>query len=342
MNARLHDPTAETLHPFVSQASFRLPELMTFSTWHEHAPFAFWLADAVRPRTIVELGVHHGFSYFVLCQSVRQLMLDARCFAIDTWKGDEHAGTYGEDVYERVCRHNRRYDAFSRLIRSDFAEACDQFADGSIDLLHIDGCHTYEAVRRDFDTWLPKLSPRGVIMFHDIAEYGNGFGVHLLWDMLRQRYLHFEFHHGHGLGLIGVGDAIPERLGSLFGASGCAASAQAIRATYQRLGACIAYAWQIEEQRDRIAQQTRQIAAEQGQIARLTAAVALYEASTSWRVTAPLRKIAGYMHLARGIAGATARTLRSVSGGAEPDYGRQNLARLGRTPYRGVADIRSR
>ena len=36
---------------------------------------------------------------------------------------------------------------FSSLLRMDFADARDHIEDGSVDLLHIDGLHTYEAVR---------------------------------------------------------------------------------------------------------------------------------------------------------------------------------------------------
>jgi hypothetical protein len=275
MNVQLRDLSAHDLTAFVSAESFWVPDQFTDSAWIEHAPFAFWLVDALRPRTIVELGVHNGFSYFVFCQAVRRLQLKARCFAIDTFEGDEHAGYYGDDVYEDVSRRNRRYDGFSRVIRSTFAEACEQFADGSVDVLHIDGCHTHDAVRRDFETWLPKLSSRGVVLFHDTAERGNGFGVHLLWDELRTRYPHFEFMHGHGLGIIGVGDQIPVKARRLFAASAGASSTQAIRAVYERLGGAI--------------EDLRQMREHKRQLAAMQARIQSFEQSTSWRLTAPLR-----------------------------------------------------
>jgi O-antigen biosynthesis protein len=295
MNLRLRDSTGarEQEQSCVSPASYWLPDLMTSSAWTEHAPFGFWIVEALRPTTIVELGVHRGFSYYVLCQAVQQLRLDARCFAIDTWIGDEHAGFYGEDVFAEICRHNRRYDGYSRLIRSDFSDACGQFADGSIDLLHIDGCHTYEAARRDFETWLPKLSPRGVVLFHDTAEYENGFGVYRLWEALRGRYPHFEFTHGHGLGIIGVGENLHAKAGRLFEASANRTWAGDIRASYERLGALTQRVQQLET------------------------AISAYEASTSWRITAPLRMIARLMRSVCPAAGKLGATLRDADAAGE-------------------------
>jgi O-antigen biosynthesis protein len=315
MNFQLRDLSAHDLTSFVSAESFWVPDQCADSAWIEHAPFGFWLVDALRPRTIVELGVYHGFSYFVFCQAVRQLQLPARCFAIDSFEGDEHAGLYGNDVYEDVLRRNRRYDGFSQVIRSTFAEACDQFADGSIDMLHIDGCHTHDAVRRDFETWLPKLSSRGVILFHDTAEHSPGFGVHLLWDELRTRYPHFEFMHGHGLGIIGVGDNIPAKVRRLFAASANASSTQSVRATYERLGGAIEDLRQVREQ-------TRQLS-------EMQARIQSYEQSTSWRLTAPLRAAGTLLKSARG-AGAWIGIVLSAFGHAVADARAYDPARCPR------------
>jgi len=299
MNVQLRELSPVGLHSCVSQASYRMPDLINGSAWLEHAPFGFWIVEALRPRTIVELGVHGGFSYSVFCQAVQRLQLSARCFAIDTWRGDEHAGYYGDDVYDAVCAHNRRYDSFSRLIRSDFADACSAFAAGAIDLLHIDGCHRYEAVRRDFESWLPKMSPRGVILFHDTSEYSEGFGVHRLWDELCARYPSFAFTHGHGLGVLGVGEELPAALRELFGASASPAAAQTIRAIYERLGAAVSAAHELDELRE--------------QVRHLGAVSESYEASTSWRLTAPLRRLARLMSSANSVAGELSNRLPDVA-----------------------------
>ena len=311
MNRQLRDLPPISLTSFISQPSYWMPEMMTGSAWLEHAPFGFWTINALRPRTVVELGVHHGFSYFVLCQAVQRLHLSTRCFAVDSWVGDEHAGFYGDEVYQAVCAHNRRYDSFSRLIRSDFSDACAEFAEGSIDLLHIDGCHTFEAVARDFKNWLPKLSRRGVMLFHDTTEYGRGFGVYRLWEELRRRYPHFEFSHGHGLGVLGVGDRLPAHARELFQASASSASAQAIRIVYERLGGFVGSLQKLKEREDEIENLVRRAR-------HLEAVIDSYEASTSWRLTAPVRRVAALMRSANEVGHDLCDTLRDVASAPAP------------------------
>ncbi|WP_217451832.1 class I SAM-dependent methyltransferase [Burkholderia pseudomultivorans] len=162
---------------------------------------------------VVELGTHTGVSYAALCSAVERHAVPARCYAVDTWAGDEHAGQYGEEIFADLSQYHRaRFSSFSTLIRSTFDEAVEHFVDGSIDLLHIDGLHSYDAVSHDFDTWKPKLSDRAVVLFHDTNERHHDFGVWKLWAELRTQFPAFEFIHGHGLGVLLVGTNPPADL----------------------------------------------------------------------------------------------------------------------------------
>ncbi len=213
-------PSLERLYrPIAFETPERLSQL---SAWTEHTPFGMWLIEAVRPGVLVELGTHAGVSYCAFAQAVKQLALPAACYAVDTWQGDEHTNkseaAYAGNVFEDLRRHHDpRYGGFSTMVRSTFEEAVGAFADGSIDFLHIDGYHTYEAVRGDFETWAPKLSRRAVVLFHDINERGGTFGAWRFWDEVKDRHPSFHFLHGHGLGVLAVGPEQPESIRWLTG-----------------------------------------------------------------------------------------------------------------------------
>ncbi|TPJ73713.1 class I SAM-dependent methyltransferase [Mesorhizobium sp. B2-5-13] len=186
------------------------------SAWFGHIPFAHWVVGAAKPRVLVELGTHEGVSYSAFCSAVARMQLATRCYAVDTWQGDEQAGFYEDSVFQKLSTyHDPLFGRFSSLLRTTFDEAHSHFSDNSIDILHIDGFHSYEAVRHDFETWRDKLSDHAVVLFHDTNEFGEGFGVHRLWAELESEYPSFEFLHSHGLGVLCVGSASPQAILSL-------------------------------------------------------------------------------------------------------------------------------
>ena len=193
----------------ITIASFIPGSLQSPNAWAGHLPFAAWIIQEVSPKIFVELGTHTGNSYFSFCQAVVEAELTTKCYAVDTWQGDEHAGQYNDEIFTKVNEHHQeRYAGFSRLLRMTFDDAVTYFADKSIDLLHIDGLHTYEAVRHDFETWLPKLAPGAVVMFHDTNVREHNFGVWEFWEELQARYPNnLEFMHSHGLGVLQLNNA---------------------------------------------------------------------------------------------------------------------------------------
>jgi hypothetical protein len=220
----------------VSDASFWYPDrLVDNFAWVEHIPFAFWLIGACRPKTFVELGTFSGNSFFAFCQAAKAHETGTHLSAVDTWEGDAHVGDYGQNIYADVSKYRSiHFTNSTALIRKTFDAARPQFKEGSIDLLHIDGLHTYDAVRHDFETWLNAVSDHGIILFHDIAVHHGDFGVWKLWKEVSERYPSFEFSHGNGLGILGVGSEISEPALKLFGLS--PHQAESVRRIYSRLG----------------------------------------------------------------------------------------------------------
>lgn len=174
------------------------------SSWKGHELFVYDLIRNTKPETIVELGTHNGYSFFVMCQAVKDSGLKTKLYAIDSWEGDDHANHYGNEVYKFVkklkAQHYKTINA--NLIKKYFDEAVADFRDNSIDILHIDGLHTYQAVKNDFETWLPKMKKDGILLFHDTSATRQGFGVYKLWEEIQKSYNTTCFKHSYGLGVV--------------------------------------------------------------------------------------------------------------------------------------------
>ena len=232
--------------------------LVTPPAWLGHTPFAFWLVGALRPRVLVELGVHTGNSYCAFAQAVKARALDTRCFGIDHWRGDEHSGLYSDDVYEELrAHHDPLYGAFSTLLRCTFDEALTYFSDGSVDVLHIDGFHSYEAVAHDFSAWLSRMSARGVVLLHDTNVRERGFGIWRFWEELAARYPTLELTHSYGLGMAYVGrEPLCGPVETLFGMK-TEAELTRVREYFARLGKSIVDRFALDEATTKIDEATR-------------------------------------------------------------------------------------
>ena len=305
---------------FLSLMSLQDPPVITQSGWLEHGPFAAWLIEATAPDLLVELGTHWGYSFFAFCEAVKTLGLPTKCVAVDTWEGDEHAGFYADEVYDFVnSRAAADYSEMATLKRMRFDEALGDVEDGSIDLLHIDGRHRYEDAAEDFNSYLPKVSSRGVVVMHDIVERGHGFGVWRHWEDVKRDYPTFEFHHGHGLGVVAVGPDAPAAIRRLTALPQDSAEAELVRRTYHKLGQMISAGAAAEEgvrHEDALVSAVRQA---EGRLTAMTATVRRLEGEVRSGQQLSARRLGG---LVRARLRTVGDRLLSASAPDEPTVNR--------------------
>ena len=195
------------------------------------------LAGLTAPRRYVELGTLRGTSFFAFAQAARHLELDTEAIAVSAWAVEpDKADTY-RNAFEDFQFLARKYGELASFLRQGHEAAAKRFAEGSVDLLHVDGFCEYDGAKSALDLWLPKLSSRGVLLLHDINAHGGSFGVWRLWDEIKKSYPSFEFRHAEGLGVACIGEDAPPALLTLAKANKKdAAIATLFQEHFQRMG----------------------------------------------------------------------------------------------------------
>jgi hypothetical protein len=173
-----------------------------------------------------------------------------------------------------------------------FDEALGEFEDGSVDLLHIDGLHTYSAVKHDFESWLPKVSRSGVVLFHDIGVRDRGFGVWKLWDELSKIYNGVAFLHCNGLGVLFVGQEQSAELVEFQAEWGTEDGRHAIERFFETLGGRISSDVMVSLKEKELEEARRSLAEIQHYVASM-------RASLSWKMAMPVRVIENTIRLLR-------------------------------------------
>jgi predicted O-methyltransferase YrrM len=76
-----------------------------------------------------------------------------------------------------------------------------------IDLIFIDGDHSYDGVKKDFKMYFPLVRKGGIIAFHDIAPrpIESPFQVDRFWNEIKEEFKHVEIENrDHGIAGIGI------------------------------------------------------------------------------------------------------------------------------------------
>jgi predicted O-methyltransferase YrrM len=128
---------------------------------------------------VVEIGAFKGRSTWYLARGLDDAGSRYRVISIDP---------HDEEGQLEALRTAIRGSLESRVeIRQALShETAERFSDSPVGLVWIDGDHSYEAVRRDFEDWFPRLEEEGWLAMHDTVN--NWYGpTRLARELLRGR-----------------------------------------------------------------------------------------------------------------------------------------------------------
>lgn len=137
----------------------------------EHRPLLESLVFLNQAKVVVEIGVAEAHTTDWLCSGAR--LYNGMVYGYDLWdthglqnqfehwsskeKCEEYLRSKGHNNFE-LTKINSRTPEFAELIKAKHPV---------IDLAFIDGCHSYEGIKNDFEIVYPQLSETGIIAFHD-------------------------------------------------------------------------------------------------------------------------------------------------------------------------------
>lgn len=162
------------------------------------------MAASIAARTVVEIGSLYGGTlwYWLQLPNVELVVSVDLILDYEPMRPDVLAA---RSEWPAWCRaHNVTADEL-RVVEGDSHDPATLEAASldEVDVLFIDGDHTYDGVEADFELWSPLVRPGGIVAFHDTVENGtrNEPGVRRLVSELKWRYPSIEFFAPDGAGI---------------------------------------------------------------------------------------------------------------------------------------------
>jgi predicted O-methyltransferase YrrM len=163
--------------------------------------------DTLKPKVSVEIGTANGGTLFM---ATRLAAEDAKLISIDL-PGGKYGGGY-PSWKTPIYNSFRKPKQTLTLLRGDshqvsmFDELKRNLNGEEIDYPFIDGDHSYEGVKKDFEMYTTLVRSGGLVAFHDVVVHPNSScDVYKYWEEIKTKYDYKEFIDNPEQGFYGIG-----------------------------------------------------------------------------------------------------------------------------------------
>ncbi len=166
-----------------------------------------------KPKYIMEIGTANGGTLFCYLKLAPN---NSTIISVDLPEGNFGGGypEWKKPIYQTFKKENQRL----HLLREDshkqvtLEKVKQILGNNQLDFLFIDGDHSYEGIKRDFEMYSPLVKKGGIIAFHDVAPKGEAEftgGVKYFWKKIKDNFDSRELikdleQTGYGIGVIKV------------------------------------------------------------------------------------------------------------------------------------------
>ncbi len=147
--------------------SISIPDIDFASALGDGAWLLYGLVHAQKPTVCVEIGSARGLSACYIGLALKQAG-QGKLYAIDPHEKTEWNDHNSENTFSTIQTNLKEFavEQYVEIIRG-YSHHIGTSWTKPIDLLFIDGDHSYEGVKKDWDLFVPHLRPFGLIIFHD-------------------------------------------------------------------------------------------------------------------------------------------------------------------------------
>lgn len=155
----------------------------------------FNLIKQVNPKLILEIGTSEGGTLFFFSKFATQ---DAKIITIDLPIVRNYASYSPAKIpFFKLYKSKKQKIYFIRKDShqiSTIKKVQKILKEKNLDVLFIDGDHSYNGVKEDFENYFPLVRKNGLIAFHDIVEHppGSNCEVSQFWNEIKNKFEHKE------------------------------------------------------------------------------------------------------------------------------------------------------